>query len=103
MGAIPGTYKISTQGYRTFVPDPLPPETLLTNAIEKRAEETVHLLGRVDASDDLLPNAGLLIYGSLQREALASSTIEGTIASPEELVLYQEAPTRALPRKPCAR
>jgi Fic family protein len=31
----------------------------------------------------------LLIYSSLQREAIASSTIEGTIASPDELVLYQ--------------
>ena len=37
----------------------------------------------------LLPNPNLLIYSSLQREALASSTIEGTIASPEELVLFQ--------------
>ena len=36
-----------------------------------------------------LPNADLLIYSSLQREALASSTIEGTIASPDELLLFQ--------------
>ncbi len=37
----------------------------------------------------LLPNENLLIYSSLQREALASSTIEGTIATPEQLVLLQ--------------
>jgi Fic family protein len=37
----------------------------------------------------LLPNAELLIYSSLRREALASSTIEGTIASADELVRYQ--------------
>ncbi len=99
MGTVPGAYRISPQGYKTFVPDPLPPSTPLTNDIEKRVEETVHLLGKVDASEDLLPNAGLLVYSSLQREALASSTIEGTIASPEELVLYQEAPSRTLPRE----
>ena len=37
----------------------------------------------------LLPNADLLVYSSLQKEAIASSTIEGTIASPDELVLFQ--------------
>ena len=37
----------------------------------------------------LLPNADLLVYSSLQKEALASSTIEGTIATPEELVRFQ--------------
>jgi Fic family protein len=37
----------------------------------------------------LLPNAELLVYSSLQKEALASSTIEGTIATPDELVRFQ--------------
>ncbi|EFO81785.1 filamentation induced by cAMP protein Fic [Oscillochloris trichoides DG-6] len=37
----------------------------------------------------LLPNVDLLVYGSLRREALASSTIEGTIASVDELIRYQ--------------
>jgi Fic family protein len=52
-------------------------------------ESATHLLGKVEMCRTLLPNANLLIYSSLQREALASSTIEGTIASPRELVLYQ--------------
>src|SRR5215208_4045603 len=99
MGKVPGEYKNTRQGYRTFVPDRLPPDIALANSIEKQVEEAVHLLGKVDASSDLLPNANLLIYGSLQREALASSTIEGTIASPDELVLYQEAPSRTMPRE----
>jgi Fic family protein len=37
----------------------------------------------------LLPNADLLTYSSLRCEALASSTIEGTIASPDELVRFE--------------
>ncbi len=56
---------------------------------ERLIEETTHLLGQVEMCRTLLPNANLLIYSSLQREALASSTIEGTIATPDELVLFQ--------------
>lgn len=37
----------------------------------------------------LLPNSELLIYSSLQKEALASSTIEGTVATADELVRFQ--------------
>jgi Fic family protein len=97
MVAVPGVRKLSFEGYQTFVPDPLPPELGFTPRIDKKIEEAVHLLGRVEASRDLLPNADLLIYGSLQREALASSTIEGTIASPDELVLFQLS--RSSPRE----
>lgn len=89
MVTVPGTRRRSFEGYQTFIPDPLPPEFRLTPAIDRKIEEAIHLLGRVEASQDLLSNADLLVYGSLQREALASSTIEGTIASPDELVLFQ--------------
>jgi Fic family protein len=85
----PGTYKRSLEGYDTFVPRPLPPELFLPASIYRQVEDTAHLLGQVERSRTLLPNADLLIYSSLQREALASSTIEGTIASPDELVLFQ--------------
>lgn len=89
MSTVPGTYRRSFEGFDTFVPGDLPPRLDLTGDIGRQVEEVVHLLGRVEASRDLLPNANLLIYGSLQREALASSTIEGTIASADELVLFQ--------------
>jgi Fic family protein len=89
MSTVPGTYKLSLEGYRTFVPCPLPPQFSLTAEVYRQVEEAIYLLGQVEASRTLLPNADLLIYSSLQREALASSTIEGTIASPDELVLFQ--------------
>jgi Fic family protein len=54
-------------------------------------EDATHRLGQVEMCRALLPNADLLVYSSLQREALASSTIEGTIASPDELVRFQVA------------
>lgn len=87
--AIPGIYKYSLQGYRTFVPDPLPPQLFISVELSRRIEEATHLLGQVEMCRMLLPNANLLIYSSLRREALASSTIEGTIASPDELIRFQ--------------
>lgn len=84
-----GKYAFSLQGHQTFVPEPLPPAWLLSPAASRQVEEATHLLGQVEMCRTLLPNANLLIYSSLQREALASSTIEGTIASPDELVLFQ--------------
>lgn len=89
MVTVPGARKRSLEGYDTFVPAPLPPPDLsLPPSIYRQVEDTAHLLGQVERSRTLL-NADLLIYSSLQREALASSTIEGTIASPDELVLFQ--------------
>jgi Fic family protein len=69
---------------------PLPPDlTDIRPETEGQIEEATFLLGQVKMCRRLLPNANLLIYSSLQREALASSTIEGTIATPEQLVLFQ--------------
>jgi Fic family protein len=87
--AIPGIYKRSLRGHRIFVPDPLPPKFTLSPVVARHIEEATYLLGQVEMCRTLLPNAELLIYGSLQREALASSTIEGTIASPDELIRFQ--------------
>lgn len=97
----PGAFEMSLEGYETFVPDPLPPPLSLSIEVEKEVEETTHLLGQVEMCRTLLPNADLLIYSSLRREALASSTIEGTVASANELVLFEAARTseREAPRE----
>ncbi|HLJ54630.1 MAG TPA: Fic family protein [Chthonomonadaceae bacterium] len=85
-----GTYVRSIEGYRTYIPAALPPNlTRLSPETEEKIEEATFLMGQVKMCRRLLPNANLLIYSSLQREALASSTIEGTIATPEQLVLFQ--------------
>lgn len=88
-----GNYVPSLEGYNVFVPDPLPPDLYLPASLYKLIEDTMYLLGQVKACRTLLPNADLLIYSSLQREALASSTIEGTITTPDELVLFQVSPS----------
>jgi Fic family protein len=85
----PGAYEPSLWGYKTFVPDPLPPPLSLSSDVQREIENAVHLLGQVEMCRALVPNADLLTYSSLRREALASSTIEGTIASPDELVRFE--------------
>lgn len=87
--AAPGMYKRSLQGHTTFLPQPLPPQLHLPIPLERAIEKATHMLGQVEMCRTLLPNADLLIYSSLRREALASSTIEGTIASPDELIRFQ--------------
>lgn len=84
-----GVYIQSLNGYKTYIPNHLPPKLELSPATLRKIDEANYLLGRVETCRDLLPNASLLIYSSLQKEAIASSTIEGTIASPDELVRFQ--------------
>lgn len=86
----PGKTVKSLQGHPCFVPDPLPPADLkLSVPTTRLIEDTTHALGRVDACRSLLPNPDLLQFASLRIEAIASSTIENTVASPEELVLFE--------------
>lgn len=86
---VSGERRRSMRGHDVFVPNVLPPQMNLSVETERLIEDATHLLGQVEMCRTLLPNADLLIYSSLQREALASSTIEGTIASADELVRYQ--------------
>ena len=95
---VPGATLRSLGGWDTFLPDSLPPSFSLSQSNEALAEKATHLLGQVEMCRTLLPNADLLVYSSLQKEALASSTIEGTIATPQELVRYQAS--RVTEREP---
>lgn len=84
-----GQYVRSMAGHRCFVPNPLPPKLTLSGSTHQKIGEVMHLLGQVQTCRRLLPSVEVLIYGSLRREAIASSTIEGTIASADELVLFE--------------
>jgi Fic family protein len=88
-GGMPGKHILTANGHRAYIPDNLPPKMELSPSIRVLLEEAAHLLGQVDMCRTLVPNRDLLVYSSLQREAIASSTIEGTITTPDELVLFQ--------------
>jgi Fic family protein len=92
--AAPGRYvKVTTAGkpFQAFVPAPLPPEPALawSPALRRRFDAALVALGRLDALSSLLPNAALLLYSFVRKEAVLSSQIEGTQSSIADLLLYE--------------
>jgi Fic family protein len=90
----PGTYvDVSTAGepFKAFVPAPLPPEPPLvwSPALRRRFDEALLALGRLDALTAHLPNAALVLYSFVRKEAVLSSQIEGTQSSLADLLLYE--------------
>ncbi len=90
----PGRYvEVTTAGevVRAFVPAPLPPDPAIdwTPALRARFDTALVALGRLDAVTDLLPNASLLLYSFVRKEAVLSSMIEGTQSSLADLMLFE--------------
>jgi Fic family protein len=74
-----------------FVPSPLPPTPPVewTARLRARFDEALLALGRLNAVSELLPNAGLLLYSFVRKEAVLSSMIEGTQSSLADLLLFE--------------
>jgi Fic family protein len=84
---------VTTTGerFQAFVPAPLPPEppVVWSAALRRRFDAALVALGRLDAVTSLLPNAALLLYSFVRKEAVLSSQIEGTQSSLADLLLYE--------------
>ncbi|MEO5732252.1 MAG: Fic family protein [Rubrivivax sp.] len=92
--ASPGrTVTVRTQGepFGAFVPAPLPPDPPVqwTPALRRRFDDALVALGRLDAVSSMLPNAQLLLYSFVRKEAVLSSQIEGTQSSLSDLLLFE--------------
>lgn len=90
----PGSYvEIATAGerFRAFVPKALPPDPPIawSPALRRRFDDALVALGRLDALSAHLPNAALLLYSFVRKEAVLSSQIEGTQSSLADLLLYE--------------
>ena len=85
--------KVAAAGetFRAFVPAPLPPTPPVgwTPALRTRFDEALLALGRLDAVTDLLPDASLVLYSFVRKEAVLSSMIEGTQSSLADLLLFE--------------
>jgi Fic family protein len=85
--------KVATadEAFKAFVPAPLPPRPAIdwTPALRGRFDAALVALGRLDAVTDMLPNAGLLLYSFVRKEAVLSSMIEGTQSSLADLMLFE--------------
>ncbi len=92
--ATPGKYvEVVTAGerVRAFVPAPLPPDPPIvwSPALRRRFDDALVALGRLDAVTAHLPNASLLLYSFVRKEAVLSSQIEGTQSSLADLLLFE--------------
>lgn len=91
---VPGKYvEVAAAGerFKAFVPAPLPPDPPIdwSPALRRRFDEALLALGRLDALTEHLPNAALLLYSFVRKEAVLSSQIEGTQSSLADLMLYE--------------
>jgi Fic family protein len=75
-----------------FVPAPLPSAWDMPGKLWPLLMQAREALARLDGAGRHLTNPRLLFVPLQQREALRSSSMEGTYASPEELLLYQIDP-----------
>ena len=90
----PGKYvAVAAAGerFRAFVPAPLPPvpAVVWSPVLRRRFDDALLALGRLDAITAHLPNASLLLYSFVRKEAVLSSQIEGTQSSLADLLLYE--------------
>ena len=75
-----------------FVPDTIPPNWEFPPNLWPILAEAKQELARLDGIARSLPNPELLLQPLQSREALRSSSLEGTYATPQELLLFELQP-----------
>jgi Fic family protein len=89
------------EGYRAFIPAPLPPEPPLAfdAGLATVLAGAGTALGRLDGVAATLPNPELFVAMYVRREAVLSSQIEGTLSTLDDVLAYEIDPERPnLPR-----
>lgn len=83
-----GRYVRQSQGYRAFIPAPLPPHPPVDLGGELRdlLSSADYALGRLDGAVLTLPNPDLFVFMYVRKEAVLSSQIEGTQSSLQNLL-----------------
>jgi Fic family protein len=86
-----GRYIKQVEGYRAFVPAPLPPKPPVSQ--DERTlvllSDADRALGRLDGVTSILPNPDLFVAMYVRHEAVLSSQIEGTQSTLEDLLEYE--------------
>lgn len=87
-----GQYLRQPNGYRAFIPKPLPPDPpiQISGDLQGLLSQADRALGRLDGSIHTLPHPDLFVYMYVRKEAVLSSQIEGTQSSLQD-VLAAEA------------
>lgn len=86
-----GTYIKQVEGYRAFIPAPLPPEPpiAMDSELTRLLSEADHALGRLDGVTSILPNPDLFVSMYVRHEAVLSSQIEGTQSTLEDVLQFE--------------
>lgn len=97
-----GRYATSIAGgesVRAFVPPPLLPlpPLQLTGSVRTALDQALLALGRLDGAAATLPDADLLLYTYVRKEAVLSSQIEGTQSSLSDLLTHELGETPGVP------
>jgi Fic family protein len=86
-----GAYVKQPEGYRAFIPRPLPPDPPVSFSpglvqVLSRADIAV---GRLDGAAQTLPNPDLFVAMYVRREAVDSSQIEGTQSTLQNVLAFE--------------
>src|SRR3984957_7060209 len=81
-----GKWIKTSEGYRAFHPNPLPPKIEWTQPLALALANASTLVGRLAGEGRKLPNPHVLIRPFVRREAVFSSRIEGTRSTLGELL-----------------
>jgi Fic family protein len=88
-----GSYVLQPEGYRAFIPEPLPPTpaVIFDDKMKTALSRADRALGRLDGSIETLPHPELFLSMFVRREAVLSSQIEGTQASLSDVIKAEAA------------
>lgn len=97
-----GRYVKQLEGYRAFIPEPLPPKSpsiRFEREIMALLSEADRSLARLDGVGSILPNPDLFVGMYVRHEAVLSSQIEGTQSTLEDILqLEADGAAAAHPR-----
>ncbi|WP_138505842.1 Fic family protein [Nostoc sp. PA-18-2419] len=87
-------WEISVEGSKdwAFIPDLLPDKWELPSETWSLLVQAREELARLDGVGRYMPNYNLLLRPLQRREALRSSSLEGTYATPQQLLLFEIEP-----------
>lgn len=85
----PGRLVTTREGAVAFVPDPMRMSLELDAPTQRLLSEADYALGRLAGAAGRVVNPYLIGQPLLRREAILSSRIEGTLTTPEQLVLLE--------------
>lgn len=75
-----------------FIPSPLPIEWRVSENVLSLLTTAHRVIGELNGVGTHMPNHELLLKPLQRREALRSSSLEGTYATPEQLLLFEMTP-----------